>query len=326
MDVYTGRLYYTIYAAGRFLGRLYLVLFVCIFAVPVDENGEKIVLSVDCVLLSRHKDVSPEDSDDPQDIGLSSEEEAEDLPEAPHIRRKYHQTPGPAPPTVPEPTSTSTDTATIQVPVAALEQVHAILGKIISGQSPQVSTSSGSAPTDQQTSGSPPFTVPTPKRGEKQCRLCFRKFWATETLKRHMKTHSGNQKYMCPNEGCGRKVASKRGLEVHMSTCQKEKRLFCKKKGCTKLFATQSGLDAHKKTHKVLSPKAGVCKGCGKEGFTRKKSLDDHYRTCSGNPDRVGPFPCPVRGCRRGSAKPFTRVRNLNMHLKAEHGHDPKHG
>ena len=302
---------------------------------PVDENSEKVVLSVENVLLSRHKDVAPEDSDDPQDIGLSSEEEAEDLPELPHVRRKYHQTPGPPPPPVPEPTppvttastsTSTTDTATIQVPVAALEQVHAILGQIISGQSPQVSTSGGSTSTDPQPSGSPPFTVPTPKRGEKQCKLCFRKFWATETLKRHIKTHSGDQKYMCTNEGCGRKVASKRGLEVHMSTCQKEKRLFCKKKGCTKLFATQAGLEAHRKTHKVLSPKAGVCKGCGKEGFTRKKSLDDHYRTCSGNPDRVGPFPCPVAGCRRGSAKPFTRVRNLNTHLKAEHGHDPKHG
>ena len=207
------------YTAGCFIGRLYIFR----ITMPVDENGEKVVLSVEGVLLSKHKDVSPEDSDDPQDIGLSSEEEAEDLAEAPHIRRKYHQAPGPPPPPVPEPTppvttastSTSTDTATIQVPVAALEQVHAILGQIISGQNPQVSSS---GVTDPQPSGSPPFTVPTPKRGEKQCKLCFRKFWATETLKRHMKTHSGDQKYICPNEGCGRKVASKRGLEVHLST------------------------------------------------------------------------------------------------------------
>ena len=122
---------------------------------PVDENSEKVVLSVENVLLSRHKDVAPEDSDDPQDIGLSSEEEAEDLPELPHVRRKYHQTPGPPPPPVPEPTppvttastsTSTTDTATIQVPVAALEQVHAILGQIISGQNPQVSTSGGSTP------------------------------------------------------------------------------------------------------------------------------------------------------------------------------------
>ena len=132
-------------------------IFVCIFAVPVDENSEKVVLSVENVLLSRHKDVAPEDSDDPQDIGLSSEEEAEDLPEFPHVRRKYHQTPGPPPPPVPEPTppvttastsTSTTDTATIQVPVAALEQVHAILGQIISGQNPQVSTSGGSISTD----------------------------------------------------------------------------------------------------------------------------------------------------------------------------------
>ena len=111
---------------------------------PVDENSEKVVLSVENILLSRHKDVVPEDSDDPQDIGLSSEEEAEDLPELPHVRRKYHQTPGPPPPPTPPvttaSTTTSTDTATIQVPVAALEQVHAIIGQIISGQNPQIST------------------------------------------------------------------------------------------------------------------------------------------------------------------------------------------
>ena len=289
------------------------------------------VLSVEGVRVSRHKDIHPEDSDDPADIGLSSEEEAEDMDEEPHIRRKYHQTAQPLPPEPEQPpaggpapsTSTGGDTATIQVPVAALQEVHRILGQIIGGENPQVS-SADSQP--QQPEGDIPFSVPKPKKGDKSCKLCFRKFWATEALKRHMKTHTGEQKNTCPNPGCGRKLASRRSLEVHLQTCQKEKTLFCTHRDCDKLFATQAGLTAHSKTHRKLGKNANTCKGCGKGGFTRQKSLDDHYRTCSGNPNRVGPFPCPVPGCRRGEAKPFNRVRNLNVHLKAEHEHDPKHG
>ena len=303
------------------------------------------VLAVEGVRVSRHKDIHPEDSDDPMDIGLSSEEEADEMDEEPHIRRKYHHAaqppsqstqppptaqPTPAgpeqPPTEEPAASTSTaesGTATIQVPVAALQEVHKILGQIIGGETPQVPSSE---PQPQQPEGEIPFTVPKPKRGEKSCKLCLRKFWATESLRRHMKTHTGEQSNICPNPGCGRKLASKRSLEVHLETCQKEKTLFCPYKGCKKLFATPAGLAAHNNTHKKLSKDSSTCKGCGKAGFTRKKSLDDHYRTCSGNPNRVGPFPCPVPGCRRGEAKPFNRVRNLNVHLKAEHEHDPKHG
>ena len=305
---------------------------ICFFlSVPLDDYNEKMVLSVEGVRVSRHKDIHPEDSDDPADIGLSSEEEADGLEEIPHIRRKYHHTPQPPPPNPEQPpaggdgpsTSTGGETATIQVPVAALQEVHKILGQIIGGETPQIPFSE---PQPQQSEGDIPFAVPKPKKGEKSCKLCFRKFWATETLRRHMKTHTGDQKHTCPNPGCGRKLASKRGLKVHLETCQKEKTLFCTHKNCNKLFATQAGLTAHSKTHRKLRKDANSCKGCGKAGFTRQKSLDDHYRTCSGNPDRVGPFPCPVPGCRRGEAKPFNRVRNLNVHLKTEHEHDSKHG
>ena len=250
------------------------------------------------------------------------------MEEMPHIRRKYHHTAQPPPPeptpaggAVPS-TSTGGNTATIQVPVSALQEVHKILGQIIGGENPQVSSTD---PQPQPPEGEIPFAVPKPKKGEKSCKLCFRKFWATKALKRHMKTHTGYQKHTCPNPGCGRKLASKRGLEVHLQTCKKEKTLFCTHKNCNKLFATQAGLTAHSKTHRKLRKDANSCKGCGKAGFTRQKSLDDHYRTCSGNPDRVGPLPCPGPGCRRGAVKPFNRVRNLNVHFKTEHKHDPKH-
>ena len=317
---------------------------------PLDDYNEKMVLTVQDVRVSLFKDANPDDSDEQEDIGLSSEEEGEGLEEFPHIRRKYHQRatasapppppPGPPPPppqpqSEPEPgpsvstasVGTSTEaTSTIEVPTAALKQVHTILGQILGGENSESMENPLPQPEPQPQSSSIPFAVPKPKRGKKVCQLCKRTFWQTETLKRHLKTHTGEQKHVCPNPGCGRKLSSKRGLEVHLTTCQKDKSFFCSHKNCDKLFATKEGLAAHKKTHKKIPGKeGGTCTGCGKKGFTKQKSLDDHYRTCAGNPNRVGPFPCTVPGCRRGPAKPFTRVRNLNVHLKGKHGHDPKH-
>ena len=91
------------------------------------------------------------------------------------------------------------------------------------------------------------------------------------------------------------------------------------------LFATKEALHLHMPTHKVLKKSQSSCSGCGKTGFTKAKSLKDHWRFCPKNPDRVGPFPCPVPGCHRGTDKPFERTRNLNQHLRVAHGHDPKH-
>ena len=147
---------------------------------PIDNYNEKVVLTVEDVRVSRHKDIHPEDSDEPGDIGLSSEEEPDGLDEQPHIRRKYHQAAQPPPP-VPEPTpsegegpSTSTGaTATIHMPVTALQEVHKILGQIMDGETPQVPSAD---PQPQQPEEGIPFTVPKPKKGVKSCKLCFRKF------------------------------------------------------------------------------------------------------------------------------------------------------
>ena len=298
-------------------------MFVCfLIAVPIDEENKRMVLSVQDIRVSRHKDAHPEDSDGPEDIGLSSEEEAEGMEENISIARKYHQRPGPAPgcgaPPAPQTTSTDTgtsttdpETATLQVPVAALQQVQEMIGKILGGEAPAAGFAQ---PTPQPPAGieqGAPFAVPRPKRVEKNCTVCKRSFWSTTSLRQHMRTHTGEQKHTYPNAGCGRKLSSKRSLETHLQTCQKEKTHFCKHKGCTKLFATEAGLKAHSQTHKALSKKKSVCTGCGKGGFTKEKFLKDHFRYCDGNPEKVGPFPCLVPGCPRGPAKPFRRTRNL---------------
>ena len=290
----------------------------------------KNVLGVERVRLSHYKEANPTDSDAVQDIGLSSEDEAEDLPEVPTVRRKYHATSAPDPPPQPQhrsSTQPSTEpaaaTASIQVPVEMLQQVHHVIGQLIAGQPPSslsgMPSASVSEPTEEV-----PFSIPKPKQGEKNCTICLRKFWSTETLKRHMKVHTGEQKYICPNADCKRKLVSKRSFENHLLTCGKERRVWCPKKGCKKYFVSDAGLKAHSTTHRKLKKTADKCP-CG-QTFTKLKSKNDHWRTCDANPNKVGPFPCPVAGCHRGPIRPFRRVRNLNLHLKTAHKHDPKHG
>ena len=298
-----------------------LVLDVCtLISVTLDEANVKDVVAVQDIRLSAYKDLHPSDSEDNMDIGLSSEDEAEDLDEQPFSRRKYHQPAPPPPAPEPQPTTssdtgtTTTSSTSVQVPMEALQQVHQYLNQLLAGGPPPP----GGIPPPQPPAPVPedvPFSIPQPQKGQKVCTICQRKFWSPQTLKSHMSVHTGEQNYICPNAGCGRKLTSKRSHNTHMSTCQKEKVHFCKKKDCDKRFATRAALTAHTSTHKKLKKGAGVCPSCGKAGFTKQKSVDDHHRTCASNPNRVGPFPCRVPGCRRGPNKPFTRIRNLNPYV-----------
>ena len=122
------------------------------FVVSVNEENSKDVLDIQEVRLSAHKGEHPDDSEDYAAIGLSSEEEAEELPENEFIRRKFQAPPpDPVPPVPPVPTEDpegAPQTASIQVPVEMLQQVHQALGQLLQGQ--PISTSSvGSLPGSQ---------------------------------------------------------------------------------------------------------------------------------------------------------------------------------
>ena len=302
-----------------------------IFSVPMDTSNTKDILEVRDVRLSVQKGAHLSDSDSYTDIGLSSEEEADELDPAPQFRRKYAR-PAPAPvpdpdPVPPVPLPSNSDEATVRVPKEALQQVHDLLGQLLQGQVPSTGGTGGTdgGSPSQMPPGSNPFNVRRAKEGEKVCQVCKRTFWNTDTLRRHQKTHTGAQRYTCTNPSCGRKLASKRSFDAQKATCGVEKTKFCPRKGCEKLFATAEGLKAHMSTHKKLSKKKDSCPHCQKAGFTREKSLKDHIRFCESNPNKVGPFPCPVADCHRGAANPFNWTRNLNQQMKKAHGWDLKH-
>ena len=293
----------------------------------MDSSNTKDVLEIRDVRLSVHKGAHLSDSDNYTDIGLSSEEEADELDPASQFRRKYDR-PAPVPdPVPPVPLPSTSDETTVRVPKEALQQVHDLLGQLLQGHVPSTRGTGGSdgGGSFQMPPGSNPFNVRRAKEGEKVCQVCKRTFWNTDTLRRHQKTHTGAQRYTCTNPNCGRKLASKRSFDAHKATCGVEKTKFCPRKDCDKLFATVEGLKAHMSTHKKLPKKKDSCPHCQKAGFTREKSLKDHIRFCESNPNKVGPFPCPVADCHRGPANPFNRTRNRNQHMKKAHGWDPKH-
>ena len=290
--------------------------------------------------ISLHKEQHPDDTASRSDIGLSSEDEADELSENEHIGRKYKRKSAPPPPaddpvppqpqSDPQPSSgdPTSGMASVQVPISMLQQVHTALGQLLQGQQPQLPLTGGVPPPppgDHEPAPGVPFPVPQTSRFNKTCQICQRKFWSPETYRRHLKTHLGTQHNICPNQGCGRKLSSKRSLDKHLTTCQVPKTVFCPKKGCKSTFATKEALALHMSTHKVLKKSQSSCSGCGKQGFIKAKSLKDHWRFCPQNPDRVGPFPCPVPVCHWGPNKPFERTRNLNVHLRVAHRHNPKH-
>ena len=92
----------------------------------INDENSKDVLDINEVRVSAHKGEHPDDSEDYANIGLSSEEEAEDLPDNQYIRRKFQIPPphpsDPVPPVPPVPTGEpSGDTASIQLPVGMLK-------------------------------------------------------------------------------------------------------------------------------------------------------------------------------------------------------------
>ena len=125
------------------------------------------MLDIREVRVSAHKGENPDDSEAYVDIGLSSEEEAEELPDNEYIGRKF-QVPLPPPvPPVPtgEPTPSTSGTTSIQVPVEMLKQVHQVLGQLLQGQ--QISPGSiGLVPI-------PPQSAPQTQQHEDMCLLKF---------------------------------------------------------------------------------------------------------------------------------------------------------
>ena len=280
-------------------------------SVRANRDLVKDVLTCQPLVASTYKERYPDDTDDPEAVGASSEDEAKGTGEVLGISQRFRKpAPSPAEASTAKSGSTSpTDTAapavpeeegTIWVKRKDLRRAEGILKDILAGK--RVRMSMGASCQDV------PFEVPKVQAGERECQLCHQSFKSTRSLKHHMKTHTGETGWSCSR--CGKILASRAMSDLHLRSCGQEKGHWCQE--CSKGYTTKQALVAHLKAKHGPAPSVEelTCPTCGKI-FKLIKTMREHLAT------HKGPFPCWVEGCQAG---PFSLPKRLNWHLEKAHG------
>ena len=277
------------------------------FPVKADRNLIKDVLTCRLLVESIYKSRHPDDTDDPEAISLCSEDEAEDLEEVLGVSR---QLPKPAPPS-PSPRQHELDSHeagpdpvpeddTIKVPKKDLKRAQNILKDMLAGKKVRWGTAASREDI--------PFSVPEVQDGETSCQLCYQSFSSTRSLRRHMRTHTGDTGFSCSR--CGKILASRVMLDMHSEGHGKAKNHFCME--CDRSYTSKQALVAHMKAKHgpEPAPEDLVCPTCGK-AFKIVKTMHEHLAV------HRGPYPCLIEGCTDG---PFSLPKRLNRHMAEKHG------
>ena len=233
---------------------------------------------------SVYKSCHPDDTDDPDDVGVSSEDEVEGMEGILGVSRRLSRPPPsksslPEPPAPPAP---EVKEGFIKVPKKDLKRAQGILKDILAGRKVRAS---GATQEDV------PFEVPEVQAGETSCELCRQCFKSTRSLQHHMKTHTGNTGWSC--DQCGKVLASGAMFNLHQRSCGKERGHWCQE--CMKGYSTKQALVAHLKAKHGLPPTVDqlTCPMCSKV-FKLVKTMWEHMAS------HKGPFFCRVEGCNAG--------------------------
>ena len=278
-----------------------------------DVNLAKDVLTCHLLVPSLYKSRHPSDTDEPNDVGGSSEDEAEGMEEVLGVTRRLYKPlpaqPSPAQlspaqpsPEQPSPKQSSPevpeDRDTVRVPRRDLKRAAKLLQDLLAGKKVKLPVIASREEV--------PFTVPDILAGETDCVLCHQAFKSTQSLRRHMKTHTGETGYSCQ---CGKVLASRIMLDLHKKSCGQEKSHWCK--ACNLGYTTKQALVHHLKAKHGPAPTKEelTCATCGKE-FKLVKTMQEHLAS------HKGPFYCRVPGC---SAGPFSLPKHLNQHMAEKH-------
>jgi len=134
---------------------------------------------------------------------------------------------------------------------------------------------------------------------DKQCYICYKLFSSKDSMKNHMKLHTGERPYSC--NVCGKKFMRSSDLNIHVRKHTGEKPYDCEI--CDKRFASLSSLNKHYNSH--TGEKLYDCKHCSQK-FSHRDTLVRHLRYHLG----MKPFSCENCG------KSFEHRGTLYHHTK----------
>ena len=206
---------------------------VCLLPVQANKELVKDVLTCRPLESSMYKSRHPDNTDDPDVVGVSSEDEAEGMEDILGVSRRLNKPP-PAGSSPAEPPAPQEEEGMIKVPKKDLKRAQGILKDILPGRKV---CATGATWKDI------PFEVPEVQAGDTKCELCCQSFKSTGSLCHHMKTHTGDTGWSC--DQCGKMLASRVMSELHQKSCGQEKGHWCQ--ACKKGYTTKQALVVHLK-------------------------------------------------------------------------------